>query len=215
MTATVSSPTQLATYRVHDVSAGGALLTDGPLLAIDDTVEIVLRLRSNVVARLAATVVRHHAQGARGAGLGIAFVHDTDETEDRLQDAAVRELERLARPAVLVASHAPDAPGLLAIPIERLGVPALLVTTPLEAIAALIDADASIGAVVVDSALGAGNAIELLGAIAEACPEVRRVFMSRSARPLETELVRTRGAAHATLSIPTTPDRLRAALSLS
>ena len=211
MTATVSTRAKLAAYRVHNVSAGGALLTDGPLIAVGDTVETVIRLRSHVVARLAATVVRHDPLGACGVGVAVAFSHDTDETEDALQDAALRELERRARPAVLVVSQRPET---LAISIEHLDVPVLVAQTPLDALATLVDAGTAVGAVVVDAALGGATGIELLRVVAEIAPDVRRVFASPSATPLEHELARARGAAHATVRISASSDRLRAALLL-
>jgi ActR/RegA family two-component response regulator len=199
---------------VDNLSAGGALLSEGPVVPVGEGVEIELRFGTHVVARVVGEIVRHQELGARGVGLAVVFAIDDPDTQDALQQYALQQLERLATPGVLVVSRAPDRRERLARAIERLDLPALVAASPLEAIAHVVDPRTSVRAAVVDGDLGSAGGLELLRVIAELDPGVRRVLVTDTARPLELTLAETAGAAHATLAIGASGAAIAAALGL-
>lgn len=92
-------------YRVEDLSAGGALLTDGPPLEIGHTVGLVLRLRGLETLWVDARVLRRlHGPGG---GVAVAFVDLEAAVEDLIHDVVVAALSgRRLRP--LPTDHAVD-----------------------------------------------------------------------------------------------------------
>lgn len=94
--ALVRTQRALLRYRVVNLSVSGAMLSDGPLLNVGAVFECVLLLPLYPPIRVPATVV-HHASTLDGhRSLGIAFMHDGDQTEDHIQSALLSELERKA-----------------------------------------------------------------------------------------------------------------------
>jgi CheY-like chemotaxis protein len=213
MSALVSSPSYVGAYRVQNLAAGGALLTDGALLPIGEEVELVLQLGSRPVVRVGAEVIRHQDVGARGRALAVAFRHETAETEDIVQQVALEEIERRRTPAVLVVSPSTELLQTMAGAIETLGRPVVATRTPLEAVACLSDDRCVVDTILVELAEPRTPALELLALVAESFPAVRRVVTSGSARPAQLELARLAGAAHATLRQPCTPANLRETLA--
>jgi len=212
--ATVSSGVAYGNYRVENVSAGGALLSEGAIVPVGDEVEVLLRFGSHIVNRLAAHVVRHEHLGARGTALAVVFAIDDPDTEDAVQQYALEEIERRAAPRVLVVSRSPRARAELVRLIERTGAATAAAGSPLEAIAHVADPRASVTAAIVDHDLGTASGLELLHILADLAPSVRRVLVSRAPRPANLTLARTLGAAQAMLTWPTTSGMVAAAVGL-
>lgn len=92
--ATVRSRNGVGLYLVRNLSACGALLTEGPFLDKDTIVEVDLRIPEHSQIRVMARVTRQgvHDDGARY--LGVEFLHSSAETEDLIQAALLDEIER-------------------------------------------------------------------------------------------------------------------------
>lgn len=81
-------------YLVSNLSVCGALLTQGPPLALETIVEIDLHIPEHPQIRVMARVAREgiHDEGERY--MGLEFLHRSDETEDMIQAALLDEIER-------------------------------------------------------------------------------------------------------------------------
>jgi hypothetical protein len=81
-------------YMVSNLSACGALLTQGPPLSLDTIVEVDLHIPAHPQIRVMARVAREglHDEGVRY--MGLEFLHSSDETEDLIQAALLDEIER-------------------------------------------------------------------------------------------------------------------------
>ena len=78
---------------VSNLSVSGALVVGGPSYKIGSIVRVVLHLPLYPDIRVAARVVRcEPTQSAHE--IGLAFLHETDITEDHIQSALLSEIER-------------------------------------------------------------------------------------------------------------------------
>ncbi len=83
------STQRVGRFALGNLSAGGALLTGGAPLAIGTRMEILVFLRDWQPLRLPAVVVRTHPV----SGFAVAFEDLSPETEDKIHDAVVAQLE--------------------------------------------------------------------------------------------------------------------------
>lgn len=99
--------TEIGTFQVQDLSAGGAFLVgaQAPVVGARVDVRIVYDRLSN--ARLEATVVRSAPCGA-GTGVGIQFLPAASAIEELLRRTVLAELERHSAEA-RAAAHAARA----------------------------------------------------------------------------------------------------------
>lgn len=209
--ATVPRGEQVAEYAVENVSASGALLTRGPLLPVGETFVLSLWLRAAPIGRVRASVVRH-ARTARGKVMGVVFDRIAADCEDALQEVAIAEVEYLRTPAVLVVTSGGGVHDSLVRTIEALGRRTLAARTPLDAMAMLVR-DQAVTAVVVDLDLETASGLELMSAIAEMAPAVRRVLVSARSRPQQLALAMQSGFVDDVLCAPPSTDELRRALA--
>ena len=88
-----------ARYVVRNLSAGGALLEEGPAIAVNELVRIDLLLPDDRHRlSLKGRVVRQlHREGGRAA-VAIAFSDVQPHQEDSIQQAVLRMLQALQRP---------------------------------------------------------------------------------------------------------------------
>jgi len=95
-------------YVVEDLSVGGALLRDGPLLRRRCVIRVVLYLKGSAPFSVDAEVVRQDSEGTLASGAAIAFRHLTAAQEDAIQDAILNALEALNGPDSGVRTRAGD-----------------------------------------------------------------------------------------------------------
>jgi hypothetical protein len=204
MTAVVHRGDRAVRYRVQNLSAAGALLAGGPVLPVGETVEVSLYLSRRAVARLQAKVGRHQ-RGASGAALvALRFRHEAVDSEDQLHDALLAELENQRAPTVVLVSRETRVHAALGPLLTGLGFRAEAVRTPLEVMVELADDPGHLVGVLVDLAVGT----DLLRAVAELAPGVRRGLVAVDARPAQLKLAAVGGLAQVALSPPWRSDEL-------
>ena len=166
---------RLGDYLVENVSASGALISLGPLLAVSDELRISLALRNEQPLSMAATVVRSALLPGGRRGLGLEFRNVDPEVQDTLQQAVLRELEAATEPAVLVVGEPCALVVTLSRDVVRAGRGVLYASTPLEAIG-LVEGAAAKGQVVLCLA---GGSVErtcaLISVLGGGLPEARCV----------------------------------------
>ncbi len=81
-------------YLVSNLSVCGALLTQGPPLALETIVEIDLQIPEHAKIRVMARVAREGLHDGGVRYMGLEFLHKSDETEDLIQGALLDEIER-------------------------------------------------------------------------------------------------------------------------
>src|SRR5262245_36655536 len=90
----VFSPARhLGTYRVCDLSAGGACLIGDLPLPRGSTLQLLLQLPRRPALGIAARVIRSH-RADRGRRFAVAFLDLEAEQEDLIHQGIVAELER-------------------------------------------------------------------------------------------------------------------------
>lgn len=81
-------------YTVRNLSVSGALLTGGPLHAIDTPLQVVLHMPLYPEVRVAGRVARRGRDEDGVVFLGVEFHHRGEVTEDHIQSALLSEIER-------------------------------------------------------------------------------------------------------------------------
>jgi CheY-like chemotaxis protein len=205
-TAVVFSSGQMhGNFLVQDLSVGGACLM-GHLDAMPGMkLTVLLTFPGRIAFSVAAVVVRHDALGPTRERTAVTFVDLTAEQEDSIQEAIVAALEReRARllATVLVISADDESRGALEYDLRALGVEAVAVATPLEALAWLERPNARIATVVVDVSPGAAQGLDVLDFVGENHPRIQRVVMADEMRPFRLDLALRSGRAHRVLRKP-------------
>jgi len=166
---------------------------------------VLLQFPGGTAFSVAAVVVRHDALGPTRERTAVTFVGLTPEQEDTVQEAIVAALEReRARllATVLVISGDDQSRGALEYDLRELGVEAVGVGTPLEALAWLERPDTRIAIVVVDVSPGAAQGLDVLDFVGENHPRIQRVVMADEIRPFRLDLALRSGRAHRVLRKP-------------
>jgi CheY-like chemotaxis protein len=193
-----------AEYALDNLCAGGALLSNGPTLAIGSRIDIVLRLPSQPAIRVTGQVVRQTSERC----WGVAFEHDGSDAEDRIQAFVLDALERAhrlrQRAVVLVLDDSPEEFAALEQELRSLGHHAIHIRAPLDALRHLECEDRRVDTVMVDLHFKGGDGLEVLAYLSEVLPAIRRVAMSGSVRPAQLKLARVSGLVHAVLAKPCT-----------
>ncbi|MCA9695181.1 MAG: hypothetical protein KC636_36715 [Myxococcales bacterium] len=94
-TAVVLTRSSMHRYELHDLQVAGARLRGGPPLPRRRAFEVILEVPCYPPIRLHARVV---GPGDDTLGTEVAFIHETDFTEDHIQAALLSELERSRTP---------------------------------------------------------------------------------------------------------------------
>ena len=215
-------------FSVRNLSAGGALI--GPeaplepcvaedvlytrargqldadiLFETEKAVRVVLELPGMDAVPLRAHVVRLDHDRAGGPTVALAFSHDHPDTEDIIQDAVLRALERQQRRRVSSVLVVDDERGIrdaLARELAQLNREALLAASLAEARRRLESRGSTIEAAIIDVVLGHDLGLELVDLLAESYPEVRRIVMSGRVPHEALEPMRIGRRAHAVLHKP-------------
>jgi len=205
-TAVVFSSGQMhGNFLVQDLSVGGACLMGHFSTPPGRRLTVMLQFPGKPGFSVAAVVVRHDTLGPTSQRTAVRFVELDAEQEDAIQEALVATLERerdrlLA--TVLVISADDDSRDALEHDLRDLGVQAVTVATPLEALAWLERPNARITTVVVDVSPGAAQALDVLDFVGANHPGLQRVVMADEVRPFRLDLALRSGRAHRVLRKP-------------
>jgi CheY-like chemotaxis protein len=215
-TAVVFAPGQMhGTYLVQDLSVGGACLMGRLQTEAGQRLNLLMTFPGKPAFSVRAVVVRHDDLGPTRQRTAVTFVELTAEQEDTIQEALVATLEReRARllATVLVISSDDLSRTTLEHDLHALGVTAVAVATPLEALAWLERPGARICTIVVDVSPGAAQGLDVLDFVGENHPSIERVVMADELRPFRLDLALRSGRAHRVLRKPWDHAHLREAL---
>jgi len=206
-TAVVFSSGQMhGNFLVQDLSVGGACLMGHLRSTPGMRLTVLLHFPGKPAFSVGAVVVRHDDLGPTRERTAVSFVGLTAEQEDSIQEAIVAALEReRARQlaTVLVISSDDESRGALEHDLRALlGVEAVAVGTPLEALTWLERPGTRIATVVVDVSPGAAQGLDVLDFVGENHPRIQRVVMADEVRPFRLDLALRSGRAHRVLRKP-------------
>jgi CheY-like chemotaxis protein len=210
----------LGTFEVLNLAAGGMLLAGEPpspsnQLAPDEGVNVVLDL-----ALGKPLVLPGHLMGARRTRHGSAFVFAFSAlpapVRAELQVRIDGNVARARAAHVLVVDDSREIGDALCLQLDRLGMAAHAVTTPLEALR-LLEEPNQVQAAIVDMVLGGANGLDLLAYLSDQHPKIRRVLMSGHSAPghLELTAMGHQASPHDVLAKPWSEATLTRALALA
>lgn len=168
---------KLGDYLVENVSAGGALITLGPVLPEGTRIRMSLKLRGRRPIGAEAAVVRHAALPGGRPGFGVEFRNLPADLQDALQRAVLRELEAAAEPTVLVVGEPSALVVSLIRDVHEAGRSVLYASTPLEAIGLVEVAAAEVQTLVCVANGSAERAEAVLDVLGAGMPQARRVLI--------------------------------------
>jgi CheY-like chemotaxis protein len=216
-TAVVFSSGQMhGNFLVQDLSVGGACLMGHFTTPPGRRLTVMLQFPGKPAFSVVARLVRHDTLGPTRERTAVTFIELEAEQEDAIQEALVATLEReraRLRATVLVISADDESRDALEHDLRALGVEAVTVATPLEALAWLERPGASIATVVVDVSPGAAQGLDVLDFVGESHPGIQRVVMADEMRPFRLDLALRSGRAHRVLRKPWDRDHLQEALA--
>jgi hypothetical protein len=164
----------LGRFLVQELSAGGAVLTGRAEGLSSDRVRVLLELPGGDAVRVPGTVIRRHGTVHDLSALQVAFRHSGPESEDAIQEAALKALATKDGPAALLAGEEVGAMERVRHELERLGRRIVTARTPLDVLRILGDPYEWIDLVVADG--GWHTAEDLMEVLADEYPETRRVL---------------------------------------
>jgi len=173
-------------YRLHDLSMGGCMLTDGPVCKLGDRVALTLRVDGEKELALPAKVVRHEPveaserDGERdGVRVGLRFTNHDPLFEDRIQDLVMRSIEREQQIEILVVHGNPERVTALFDSMRGVGQKLVVARTAREAILQLERAGERMRMAIVAPVVGSSRARDIVKLISLRFPHVNCVTLSR------------------------------------
>jgi CheY-like chemotaxis protein len=208
--AVVSNGCFAGSYRVEDLSAGGALLAGAAGMVEGDHVSVLLQVGPprRCTFTLLGRVVRAEARGDDRHAFAIAF-RDLERSVLDLIEEVVIENPAGAPRTVLVVDDSRRVCAALRSDLVALGWDAHTACTPMAALARLDQLAARVDTVIVDHRLGGVDGLDLLTFLTESHPHVRRVLMSSYPRHWQLDWAISSGRAHALLHKPWTRANLQ------
>ncbi|MFH0900393.1 MAG: PilZ domain-containing protein [Pseudomonadota bacterium] len=200
---------RMGPYLVENLSAGGALLSDGPMLSMGETVKVVLQLPGRRPVNVIGRVVRVEKRREGESSFAVAFRHSNTTTEEAIHRAVLQWLERVhsaREPRVLVLDPSIRTRHALERDLLALGRLALPAGNLLDAMRWLQDEKLEIQVVLVDDSPGFHDGSQFLVFVAEHHSGIRRVVMSENATPGQLPL-----SDHASFVLPKPWDTLQLA----
>ncbi|MFZ5892960.1 MAG: PilZ domain-containing protein [Myxococcota bacterium] len=164
-------------FVVRDLSAGGALLVNGPALAPGVDCSLLLRVPGLGPLRLHARTVHASPLGNDRHAVGVHFKDLSPPIADGLAELVEQELERSAQPSVLVADDNLVRLSNLAEDLADLGERPLLAITPLEVIHWLCDPQTTVELALLSDDLHANSESGLFDVVRSEFPNVRAVLL--------------------------------------
>ncbi|HTU60174.1 MAG TPA: PilZ domain-containing protein [Polyangiales bacterium] len=169
-------------YRLHDLSMGGCMLTDGPVCKLGDRVALTLRVDGEEELALPAKVVRHERVAASerdGVRVGLRFTDHDPLFEDRIQDLVMRSIEREHQIEILVVHANPERVTALFDSMRGVGQKLVVARTAREAILQLERAGERMRMAIVAPVVGSSRARDIVKLISLRFPHVNCVTLSR------------------------------------
>jgi hypothetical protein len=166
----------IGTFRVLNISAGGVLVAGQLPEGRSEKLEVLLQLPSGRPLRVEATVARE-ATGAEAPAFALQLVRVSPGAEDLIHSAVVTALQEARAAAVLMVSHSLELCVALRRELRSVGQLSFAVGSPLEAVH-FFTQPSSVGAVLVDAAMGASARDDVLAYLADEHPRVLRVVVS-------------------------------------
>jgi CheY-like chemotaxis protein len=200
-------------YVVEDLSAGGALLSGGPELALGENLALSLHVAGVHLVDVRADVIRHAP--AKGTAVAFRNVHALDE--DMIQQAVLGALEAFRRgdcPArhVLVVDDSETICKTLQRELGDLGHHVACAWTLDQASAQINDPYVRFDIAIVDLSVGSLEGLDLLKTISDTHPGVHRVLMSGRVSHDQLKLAKVMGKADVILPKPWTRRALLSAM---
>lgn len=167
-------------YRVADLSIGGCLLRDGPPCEVGTEYGIVLHLPTEAAMRLPGRVIRERVTDFGRRELGIEFLQRPPWSEDRIQDLAMKNLEREqnTRGRVLVVDSNEVRRDMIVETLLGMGCDVLEAATPVEAVWELENGPLDIHTAFVARSLGNSDGRDLVRFIGSRYEGVFRVLLT-------------------------------------
>lgn len=164
-------------FVVRDLSAGGALLVNGPL--IPTGVECTVRLRVPGLGPLRVTAQSVHSAvlGNDRYAMGVRFIRLSPAVAEGLRDLVNQELERAQQPSVLVADDDLTRLSDLAEDLAELGERPVLALTPLEVIHWLCDPETTVELALLSDELHQKSGSGVFEFVRGEFPHVRAVLL--------------------------------------
>jgi CheY-like chemotaxis protein len=201
----------LGSFRVLNLSAGGALLVgrppDAPASAPEDF-EVLVRLSTGRTVRAHATIVREDSIDEASV-FALAFGKIAQDDNDAIHNVVLTALEDARDATALIVAGAPEAWHLLRRELSGLGHPSFVVSTREDALR-FVDAPNLLTVALVDLALHAKDVDDVLTTLAAKHPHIRRIVMATPAKSPRHAAVppATPPLAHDVLANPWTRDSL-------
>jgi hypothetical protein len=161
-------------YRLHDLSMGGCLLTNGPDCKLGDRVAVTLHVEGEAELALPAKVVRHE-----GNGVGLRFTDHHPLFEDRIQDLVMRSIERENQTEILIVHAHPERVTALFDTMRGVGQKLVVARTAREAFSQLERGAERVRMAIVAPVVGSSRARDIVKLIALRFPHVNCVTLSR------------------------------------
>jgi hypothetical protein len=200
----------LGSYRVLNLSAGGALLVGRAPGGKERVLEAVVRLSTGRTVRAGARVARQDGRG-EAAAFAVAFSGVAPADRKVIGKVVLTALEDARDATALIVVAAPEAWQVLRRELTSLGHPSFVVSTREDALR-FLEAPHVLSVALVDLGLPAAHVRQVLSTLAKGHPGVRRVTM---AAPRTARTMARPGAqplAHATLPSRWTRESLIRAL---
>lgn len=165
-------------YRLHDLSMGGCMLTNGPDCQLGDRVAVTLRVEGEDDLALPAKVVRHE-QAGDGVRVGLRFTDHDPLFEDRIQDLVMRSIEREHQTEILIVHAHPERVASLFDSMRDVGQKLVVARTARDAISLLERGSERVRIVIVAPVVGSSRARDIVKLIALRFPHINTVTLSR------------------------------------
>jgi hypothetical protein len=199
---------QLGSFRVLNLSGGGALLVGRAPAQRPAHLGVLVRLSTGRTVRAEALVVREETSNESSV-FAIEFAELSPEDRTAIDNVVLTAVEDEREPTVLVV-----AGGAEGRPLRRqlgaIGQPSFAVSTREDAVR-FLEAPNAVAVAIVDLGLGA-DAPAVLSYLADQHPKIRRVVITEGAAT-KPGTGQGEGLAHATVTSPWTRDSLARAIS--
>jgi len=167
-------------YRLHDLSLGGCMLTDGPDCMLGDRVAVTLRVEGEEELALPAKVVRHEGVvDGEGVRVGLRFTDHDPLFEDRIQDLVMRSIEHEHQTEILVVHAQPERVTALLDSMRDVGQKLVVARTAREAVLQLERGSERVRIAIVAPVVGSSRARDIVKLISLRFPHINCVTLSR------------------------------------
>jgi CheY-like chemotaxis protein len=179
----------------------------------NEPVEITIRWADGQTVTVHARKVRTSSSRDGPVEVSFRFDHQSVDTEDQIQQLVLSQLEQITiRDAVLLVDDLEENWQALKREIGAMGRPAIVATTPLEAVRWLEDSRVMVRAILINQAVNRFDNTEILDYLNDEHPDIKRIMLSEKSTDWQKDLATLSGRVHGFLSKPWTRQRLQKVL---